>query len=146
MPRHFLNWDVAGNPLPYSACPPLPASTLTSTTMAPRSTRPRNRSNAQATRKRAESDPNAPPKKRKTRHSKPDSDDMDIDQIEGGTVEANRGEGKSGRRAKKAGRYVPSFFLFCFFLSFSFFFFLFLSLFLFFSFADYVRLQEDHYC
>ena len=87
--------------------------------MAPRTTRPHSRSSALVTRKRGESDPNDPPKKRKTRHSKPDSDEMEVDERGGGTAEVKRGEGKSGRRAKKAGRYVPLFPPFFFFFRFS---------------------------
>jgi hypothetical protein len=41
------------------------------------STRPNNHSSAPTTRKRGESDPNVPPKKCKTRHSKGDSDEVD---------------------------------------------------------------------
>ena len=44
------------------------------TTMAPRSTRPNSRSNIPVTRKHGESDPNEPPKKRKTRQGKGGSD------------------------------------------------------------------------
>lgn len=90
--------------------------------MAPRTTQPHNRTSAPATRKRGESDPNNPPKKHKTRHSKADSNDMDVEEHEGGNIEVKNREVqvKSGRRAKKTGRYVPSltFFLFLFFVSF----------------------------
>ena len=72
-----------------------------------------------ASRKHRESDPNEPPKKCKTRHSKVSSEEMDVNEHEADTVELKDRDGKSGRRAKKAGRYVlpliflsfPSFFL-----------------------------------
>ena len=64
-----------------------------------------------------ESDPNDPPKKRKTRHSKPDLDSMEVDEHEEeGIVEVKPGEEKSGRRGKKTGRYMPSSFFICFFI------------------------------
>lgn len=74
--------------------------------MAPRA----NRQNSKATRKRGESDANEPPKRRKTRHSKNDSEDKEIivDEREGGDVKGKRGARKVGRQAKKA-RYVPSY-------------------------------------
>jgi hypothetical protein len=77
--------------------------------MAPRSTRPNSRSNAPVTRKRGESDPNEPPKKRKTRHSKGGSDDDRKVEDDG---EDERNVGKSARRTKK-GRYVDFLDLFC---------------------------------
>ena len=92
------------NPLP--SLHPLVVST--STTMAPRSTRPNSRANAPVTRKRGESDPNEPPKKRKTRQTKGGSDVED-------DAELVPNAGKSGRRTKK-GRYVlSSLFFFVFF-------------------------------
>ena len=90
--------------------------------MAPRTTRPYNRTSAPATRRHGESDPNDPPKKRKTHHSKTNLDDIEVDEREGGSVEVKRGEGKSGRQGKKTGRYVPSPFPALFFTFFSFFF------------------------
>ena len=68
--------------------------------MAPRYTRPNSRSSAPTTRKRGESDPNEPPKKRKTRHSKGGSEEVD-ERREGEGVEVERGAGKATRRGKK---------------------------------------------
>ena len=86
--------------------------------MAPRSTRPNSHSNAPVTRKHGESDPNEPPKKRKTRHSKGGSDN---DRKVEDDAEVERNVGKSARRTKK-GRYVD---LSTFFLLSSLFFFVF---------------------
>ncbi|KAF8799540.1 hypothetical protein BYT27DRAFT_7263843 [Phlegmacium glaucopus] len=75
--------------------------------MAPRTTRSHNHNNTnhgpithgsntqRTTRKHGESDPNEPPKGRKTRH---------VDDNESGKVDNERRAGKSARRAKKAGR------------------------------------------
>jgi hypothetical protein len=70
--------------------------------MAPRSTRPQSRSSAPVTRKRGESDPNEPPKKRKTRHSKGESDEVDErKEGEGASVEVKPRAGKAARPVKK---------------------------------------------
>jgi hypothetical protein len=68
--------------------------------MAPRTARPHSRSSAPVTRKRGESDPNEPPKKRKTRHSKGGSDELD-ERKEGEGDEVKRGVGKAAKRVKK---------------------------------------------
>src|SRR5271168_1492137 len=79
--------------------------------------RPNSR-NAPVTRKRGESDPNNPPKKRKTRHSKGGSDS---ERKAGVDDEVEPRVEKPGRHSKKS-RY---FFFHCFFLSFFAFFFIF---------------------
>ena len=84
--------------------------------MAPQTTQSHNCTSAPASCKHRESDPNETPKKRKTRHSKVSSEEMDVNEHEADTVELKAGDGKSGRRAKKAGQYV----LPLIFLSFSF--------------------------
>jgi hypothetical protein len=78
--------------------PPLFLNTII---MAPRSTRPHSRSSAPATRKRGESDPNEPPKKRKTRHSKGEVDEDD-ETKDGASVQVERKTGNAARRGKKA--------------------------------------------
>jgi hypothetical protein len=82
--------------------------------MAPRSTRPNSRTNPPVTRKRGESDPNEPPKRRKTRNSRGATDD---EREAGEDDDEQRKVVKGARRVVKA-RYV---FFFKFFrLSFSF--------------------------
>jgi hypothetical protein len=81
----FLNMDVAGKPSAprqRALCPPTPSTlcqTLCPTTLSSKPMPPRRGSRASkrpnTTRKRGESDPNEPPKKRKTRQSKGGSDD-----------------------------------------------------------------------
>ena len=71
--------------------------------MAPRLTRPNVRSSAPATRKCGESDPNVPPKKRKTRQSKGGSDeDREDERKDDDTDNHDREVGKRARRGKKA--------------------------------------------
>ena len=84
-------------PQPSTSAQPL--SSLSSTTMAPHSTRPNSRSNARVTRKRGESDPNEPPKKRKTRQSKGASDDEPNVVVEDNNIE--RSVEKPARRTRK---------------------------------------------
>ena len=74
--------------------------------MAPRTTQSHNCTSAPASHKHGESDPNEPPKKHKTCHSKVSSEEMDVNKHEADTVELKAGDGKSGRQAKKAGWYV----------------------------------------
>jgi len=69
--------------------------------MARRSTRPISRSKAPATRKRGESDPNEPPKKRKTRHSKGEMDEVDESRDVADPLPVKLGGGKASRRVKK---------------------------------------------
>ena len=65
--------------------------------MAPRSTRPNHRSSAPATRKRGESDPNQPPKRRKTRQSKGETEEEEPK----GDEDVEDGAGKFDKRVKK---------------------------------------------
>ena len=84
--------------------------------MAPWATQSHNCTSTLASCKHGESDPNEPPKKGKTCHSKVSSEEMDVNEHEVDTVELKARDGKSGRRAKKTGWYV----LPLIFLSFSF--------------------------
>ena len=88
-------WEPSAQPQPIF----FPPFSYDSTIMAPRSTRPNSRSSAPATRKRGVSDPNEPPKKRKTRHSKGETDE--VDETKEGDVQVQRGTGKAARRGKK---------------------------------------------
>ena len=90
---------MADNPLPIRSTVLFSHHSLLSS-MAPRYTRPNSRSSAPITRKRGESDPNEPPKRRKTRHSKGGSEEVD-ERREGEGVEVERGAGKAARRVKK---------------------------------------------
>jgi hypothetical protein len=68
--------------------------------MAPRSTRPNSRSNAQATRKRGESDPNEPPKRRKTRQSKGGSDEESKAEDDGNVERNVKKPARSGKKVR----------------------------------------------
>ena len=97
--------------------------------MAPRSTRPNSRSNAPVTRKRGESDPNEPPKKRKTRQSKGGTDDesmaqdtVNIERKVENTVNVERSGRRAARRMTKAWYVFLSLFSFFIIITFTFFF------------------------
>src|SRR5271156_4503339 len=91
-----------GNPLPTLTFLVEPLSKPHhSKPMAPRSTRPISHSKAPATRKRGESDPNEPPKKCKTRHSKGEMDEVDESRDVADALPVKLGGGKASRRVKK---------------------------------------------
>jgi hypothetical protein len=142
MPRHFLNWDVAGNPLPYSACPPLLPRLL-----------PRlpwhhvrlDHKTVAALRQHANArslTPTLPPKGAKLVTASSTRTTWTLTNSREGLSRPIAGKGNQGDEPRRLAGMCPLSFSFHFFILFRFF----IRFFIRFLFADYVRLQEDHYC